>query len=42
MEQSLHHLLRLVDRVYIVRNGRLVGEETADSLRERADYWDLF
>ena len=42
VEQSLHHLLRLVDRVYIMRNGRVVGEETADSLRERADYWDLF
>lgn len=42
VEQSLHHLLRLVDRVYIVRNGRLVGEETADSMRGRADYWDLF
>lgn len=42
VEQSLHHLLRLVDRVYIVRNGRLVGEETADSMRERDDYWDLF
>ncbi len=42
VEQSLHHLLRLVDRVYIVRNGRIVGEETAGSLRQRADYWDLF
>jgi branched-chain amino acid transport system ATP-binding protein len=42
VEQSLHHLLRLVDRVYILRNGALVGEETAASLLERDDYWDLF
>jgi branched-chain amino acid transport system ATP-binding protein len=42
VEQSLHHLLRVVDRVYIIRNGRLIGEETAASLVQRTDYWDLF
>jgi branched-chain amino acid transport system ATP-binding protein len=42
VEQSLHHLLRIVDRVYVLRNGRLIGEETAASLAARTDYWDLF
>jgi branched-chain amino acid transport system ATP-binding protein len=42
VEQSLHHLFRIVDRVYVIRDGLLVGEETAASLRGRADYWDLF
>jgi branched-chain amino acid transport system ATP-binding protein len=42
VEQSLHHLLRVVDRVYVIRNGRLISEETAASLAARTDYWDLF
>ncbi len=42
VEQSLHHLLRIVDRVYIIRDGSVVGEETAAALLERNDYWDLF
>jgi branched-chain amino acid transport system ATP-binding protein len=42
VEQSLHHLIRLVDRIYIIRNGRVVGEETTAQLAQRTDYWDLF
>jgi branched-chain amino acid transport system ATP-binding protein len=42
VEQSLHHLLRIVDRVYVIRNGKLISEETAESLAQRTDYWDLF
>ena len=42
VEQSVVHLLRLVQRVYILRDGHLVGEESATSLLARQDYWDLF
>lgn len=42
VEQSVHYLLRIVDRVYIIRNGALVGEETATALLARHEYWDLF
>jgi branched-chain amino acid transport system ATP-binding protein len=42
VEQSVVHLLRLVERVYILRDGRLMGEESAASLLARQDYWDLF
>jgi branched-chain amino acid transport system ATP-binding protein len=42
IEQSVAHLLRLVDRVYVMRSGRIVSEHTADELRARDEYWDLF
>lgn len=42
VEQSVAHLLRLVDRVYVMRSGRIVDEFTADELRARDEYWDLF
>ena len=42
VEQSVAHLLRLVDRVYVMRSGRIVDEFTADALRARDEYWDLF
>jgi branched-chain amino acid transport system ATP-binding protein len=42
VEQSVPHLLRLADRVYIMRNGRIVDEQTSEQLRARTEYWDLF
>jgi ABC-type branched-subunit amino acid transport system ATPase component len=42
VEQSVHYLLRIAERVYIIRNGDLVGEETAAALLARHEYWDLF
>jgi len=42
VEQSVHYLLRIAERVYIIRNGDLVGEETAAALLARDEYWDLF
>ena len=42
VEQSVAHLLRLVDRVYIMRSGRIVDEQSAAQLRSRTEYWDLF
>jgi branched-chain amino acid transport system ATP-binding protein len=41
VEQNIPALLRLVDRVYIIRTGRVVGEEKAATLAKRREYWDL-
>jgi branched-chain amino acid transport system ATP-binding protein len=41
VEQNIPALLSLVDRVYIIRTGRLVGEEKASALAKRTEYWDL-
>jgi branched-chain amino acid transport system ATP-binding protein len=42
VEQNIPQLLRIVDRVYVIRSGRVILEETADQMRERDQYWDLF
>jgi branched-chain amino acid transport system ATP-binding protein len=42
VEQSVPHLLRLVNRVYVMRSGRIVDEKSADELLQRDEYWDLF
>jgi branched-chain amino acid transport system ATP-binding protein len=42
VEQNMPQLLRIVDRVYVMRSGRIAGEETADELRAREHYWDIF
>jgi branched-chain amino acid transport system ATP-binding protein len=41
VEQNIPALLKLVDRVYIIRTGRLIGEEKASALAKRTEYWDL-
>jgi branched-chain amino acid transport system ATP-binding protein len=42
VEQNVGQLLRIVDRVYVMRSGRFVLEETVDQMRARESYWDLF
>jgi branched-chain amino acid transport system ATP-binding protein len=42
VEQSVPHLLRLATRVYVMRTGRIVDEQSAEQLLARTDYWDLF
>jgi branched-chain amino acid transport system ATP-binding protein len=42
VEQNIPQLLRIVDRVYVIRSGRVILEETVDQMRERDQYWDLF
>ena len=42
LEQNMPQLLRIVDRVYVMRSGRIAGEETAEQLRAREHYWDIF
>jgi branched-chain amino acid transport system ATP-binding protein len=42
VEQNIPQLLRIVDRVYVIRSGRVILEESAEKMRERDQYWDLF
>jgi branched-chain amino acid transport system ATP-binding protein len=42
LEQNVAQALRVTDRVYVMRSGRIILEETAEQMRARATYWDLF
>ena len=42
LEQNVGQALRIADRAYVMRAGRIILEETADEMRSRKDYWDLF
>jgi branched-chain amino acid transport system ATP-binding protein len=42
LEQNVGQALRIADRAYVMRSGRIILEETADQMRQRSDYWDLF
>ncbi len=42
LEQNIGQLLRIVDRVYVMRSGHIELEETVEQMRAREQYWDLF
>lgn len=42
LEQNVAQALRIADRAYVMRSGRIILEETAEQMRTRTDYWDLF
>lgn len=42
LEQNVAQALRIADRVYVMRAGRIILEETAAQMRVRPHYWDLF
>jgi branched-chain amino acid transport system ATP-binding protein len=42
VEQNVGHALREADRVYVMRAGRVLLEESAELMRRREHYWDLF
>lgn len=42
LEQNVGAALRVLDRVYVMRSGRVILEETAEEMRQRENYWDLF
>ena len=42
LEQNVGQALKIVDRVYVMRSGRVLLEETVDQMRARDSYWDLF
>jgi branched-chain amino acid transport system ATP-binding protein len=42
LEQNVGQALRIVDRVYVMRSGRILLEETVEQMKARESYWDLF
>jgi branched-chain amino acid transport system ATP-binding protein len=42
LEQNVGQALRITDRAYVMRSGRIILEETAEEMRQRSSYWDLF
>jgi branched-chain amino acid transport system ATP-binding protein len=42
LEQNVSQALRVLDRAYVMRSGRVILEETAEQMRARDSYWDLF
>ncbi|HEX4983066.1 MAG TPA: ABC transporter ATP-binding protein [Ilumatobacteraceae bacterium] len=42
LEQNVGQALRIVDRVYVMRSGRVILEESVDEMRNRDSYWELF
>ena len=42
LEQNVGQALRITDRAYVMRAGRVILEETAEQMRGRTSYWDLF
>lgn len=42
LEQNIGQLLKIVDRVYVMRSGRIILEEPVEKMRARTQYWDLF
>jgi branched-chain amino acid transport system ATP-binding protein len=42
VEQNVRHALAIAERVYIMRTGRVILEETGAALAARGQWWDLF
>jgi branched-chain amino acid transport system ATP-binding protein len=42
LEQNVVQALRITDRAYVMRSGRIILEETVEQMRARDSYWDLF
>jgi branched-chain amino acid transport system ATP-binding protein len=42
VEQNVGQALSLADRCYVMRSGRIFVEESADDMRARDQWWDLF
>jgi branched-chain amino acid transport system ATP-binding protein len=42
LEQNVKQALQIADRTYVMRSGKVILEETAEKMRQRTDFWDLF
>ena len=42
LEQNVGQALRIVDRVSVMRSGRVILQETVAEMRARESYWELF
>lgn len=42
LEQNVSQALRIADRAYVMRSGRIILEESAEQMLQRGQWWDLF
>ena len=42
LEQNVAQALKIIDRAYVMRAGRVILEETVEQMKARDSYWDLF
>lgn len=42
VEQNVDQALRVAERVYVMRAGRIILEESAEQMRRREQWWDLY
>ncbi|MFI0368894.1 ABC transporter ATP-binding protein [Actinomadura sp. 1N219] len=42
LEQNVKQALQVTDRAYVMRSGQIILEETAEQMKRRTDFWDLF
>jgi branched-chain amino acid transport system ATP-binding protein len=42
IEQNVGQALRVADRVYVMRSGRIIHQESAAQMQARDQWWDLF
>ena len=42
VEQNIHHALAIASRVYVMRTGRVILEESGATMAARGEWWDLF
>ena len=42
VEQNVRHALAIAQRVYVMRTGRVILEETGAAMAARGQWWDLF
>jgi branched-chain amino acid transport system ATP-binding protein len=42
LEQNVNTALAVADRVYVMRSGRIILEESSEQMRARDHWWDLF
>jgi branched-chain amino acid transport system ATP-binding protein len=42
LEQNVAQALKIIDRAYVMRSGRVILEETLEQMQARDTYWDLF
>jgi branched-chain amino acid transport system ATP-binding protein len=42
VEQNIHHALAIATRVYVMRTGRMILEESGATMAARGEWWDLF
>lgn len=42
VEQNIAQALRHADRAYVMRSGKIILESSAETLRQKGSWWDLF